>query len=126
MPGNVETGAILLRVLPVRRGQQFGVRSDVRARLIRGLTAPLNLGLRPGISLHTSTLTPLEPIFIIRGAAKRHDRLICNLQFPAHANCVTPGRASGGTSTGVCQSVISGMSTSCDSIAFVHVSCVPV
>jgi len=34
-------------VLPKSRGQQYRVRSDVRARLTRGLEAPLKLGLLP-------------------------------------------------------------------------------
>src|SRR5271157_6059513 len=45
--GGRREGDILLRVLPKSRGQQYRVRSDVRARLIRGLEAPLKLGLLP-------------------------------------------------------------------------------
>ncbi len=55
-------GDILLRVLPKSRGQQYRVRSDVRARLIRGLEAPLKLGLLPDTrpQLPKTTKRPLN------------------------------------------------------------------
>jgi hypothetical protein len=66
---------IQLRVLLEDRGQQCRVRSDVRARLTRGLEAPLIIGLLPDTRLQHHELPELNPIFIIPGAARRHERL---------------------------------------------------
>src|SRR5271157_2478289 len=43
--GGRREGDILLPVLPKVRGQQYWVRCDVRARLTRGLDAPMIIGL---------------------------------------------------------------------------------
>ena len=49
--GGRREGDILLHVLPKSRGQQYRVRGDVRARLTRGLAAPLIIGLLPDTRL---------------------------------------------------------------------------
>ena len=49
--GGHREGDILFHVLPKSRGQQFRVRDDVRARLTRGLAAPLIIGLLPDTRL---------------------------------------------------------------------------
>ena len=45
--GGIEIGNNLPRVSPYRRGRQLQVRGDTQARLIVGLEAPLEVGLRP-------------------------------------------------------------------------------
>ena len=45
--GGIERGNNLPRVLPDRRGRQLQVRGDTQARLIVGLEAPQEAGLRP-------------------------------------------------------------------------------
>ncbi len=62
-------------MLPKGRGQQYRVRSDVRARLTSGLEAPLKIGLLPDTRLRLHILPEINPIFIIPGAAKRHKGL---------------------------------------------------
>ena len=49
--GGRREGDILLHVLPKSQGQQYRVRGDVRARLTRGLEAPLITGLLPDARL---------------------------------------------------------------------------
>ena len=49
--GGRREGDILLHVLPKSRGQQYRVRGDVRARLTRGLEAPMIIGLLPDTRL---------------------------------------------------------------------------
>jgi hypothetical protein len=63
-------------VLSDNRRQQLRVRIDVRARLVCGLNAPLPTGLRPSSNLQTLSYPELDPVFIIQGAAQRHERLV--------------------------------------------------
>ena len=61
-------------MLPEQRGRQFRVRIDIRARLPCGLNAPMKVDLGPGGN-RDSMLNGVDPIFIIQGAAPRHDGL---------------------------------------------------
>jgi hypothetical protein len=55
--------------------RQFGVRSDVQARLYGGLYAPREIGLRPARAKLDHK--PISSVFsCFAGVAKRHDRLI--------------------------------------------------
>src|SRR5271157_3108124 len=87
-------------MLPEDRGQQYRVRSDVRARLIRGLEAPLKLGLLPDTRLQLPRLPKGRSIFIIPGAAKRHKGLLRKSApgrpLRAHITPIPP-RGAGGT-----------------------------
>ena len=59
-------------MLPKSRGQQYRVRGDVRARLTRGLAAPLIIGLLPDTRLHRPRLPTAQLHFHHSGATRQH------------------------------------------------------
>ena len=75
MPGDVARETFCSACSPGVRGQQYRVRGDARARLTRGLVAPLINGLLPVTRLRLYGIPQGRPIFIIPGDAKRHPRL---------------------------------------------------
>src|SRR5262252_8318564 len=82
----------LLRVLPDRRERQLRVRSDVRARLPCELKASLKNGLRPSDERPSRIPQVPEVVFIIQGAAQRHERLPWKPGFSHSKNTRFPSR----------------------------------